>query len=115
MAKAVSTAPERVRGCCVELAIPLPDQTADDLAAVHKALADPTRIQMLHMLKAATAPICVCDFTAAFALGQPTVSHHLGKLKAAGFVSSFKRGVWAFYTLRDDMPEVARGAIGMIP
>ena len=115
MARGPQAAPERVRGCCVELAPPLPDRTVDDLALVHKALADPTRIQMLHMLKAANEPICVCDFTAAFDLGQPTVSHHLGKLKAAGFIRSFKRGVWAFYFLRDDMPEPARAAIGMIP
>ena len=86
-----------------------------ELAGVYKALADPTRLQMLHMLKAATEPICVCDFTAAFDLGQPTVSHHLGKLKAAGFIDSFKRGVWAFYRLRRDMPDAARSALATIP
>jgi len=89
----IPVAPERVRGCCVALAPPLPDREVDELAAVYKALADPTRVQMLHMLKAATEPICVCDFTAAFDLGQPTVSHHLGKLKAAGFIDSFKADV----------------------
>src|SRR6478609_2146170 len=98
-------APERVRGCCVPLAPVLPDSTVDELAGVYKALADPTRVQMLHLLKAATEPICVCDFTAAFDLGQPTVSHHLAKLKQAGLVDSFKRGVWAFYRLRADMPK----------
>lgn len=108
-------APERVRGCCVELATPLADRTAEELAAIFKALADPTRVQMLHMLKAATEPICVCDFTAAFDLGQPTVSHHLGKLKAAGFVDSFKRGVWGFYRLRGDMSPSARVALDTIP
>ena len=83
--------------------------------AVFKALADPTRVQMVHMLKAATEPICVCDFTAAFDLGQPTVSHHLAKLKAAGLVDSFKRGVWAFYRLRSDLPRAARAALDAIP
>jgi ArsR family transcriptional regulator len=112
---AVRDAPPRVRGCCVALAPPLPAATADELAAVYKALADPTRIQMLHMLSAAEEPICVCDFTAAFDLGQPTVSHHLAKLKQAGFVDSFKRGVWAFYRLRDDMPKSARSALATIP
>lgn len=107
--------PERVRGCCVPLAPALPDATVDNLANVYKALADPTRVQMLHMLKAATEPICVCDFTAEFDLGQPTVSHHLAKLKAAGFIDSFKRGVWAFYRLRDDMPDAARSALATIP
>ncbi len=107
--------PDRVRGCCVALAPALPDATVGGLANVYRALADPTRVQMLHMLKAATDPICVCDFTAAFDLGQPTVSHHLGKLKAAGLIDSFKRGVWAFYRLRDDMPDAARSALATIP
>ncbi len=111
----VPEAPERVRGCCVQLAAPLPVPLAETLAGVFRALADPTRIQMLHMLRAAAEPICVCDFTAAFDLGQPTVSHHLGKLKAVGFVESSKRGVWAFYRLRDDMPAEARAALATIP
>lgn len=111
----VLEAPERVRGCCVQLAPPLSDKTADSVADVFKALADPTRVQMVHMLKAATEPICVCDFTAAFDLGQPTVSHHLAKLKAAGLVDSFKRGVWAFYRLRSDLPRAARAAVDAIP
>src|SRR6478752_3435908 len=103
--------PSRVKGCCVAVAPPLPVRQAEELAALFKALADPTRVQMLHMLKATTEPICVCDFTAAFDLGQPTVSHHLARLKAAGFIDSFKRGVWAFYNLRADMPAPARAAL----
>lgn len=115
MKTSLPMAPDRVRGCCVALAEPLPDAKVDELAAVFKALADPTRVQMLHQLKAAPEPICVCDFTAAFDLGQPTVSHHLGKLKAAGFIDSFKRGVWAFYQLRSDMSVPARAALATIP
>ena len=112
---ALTVTPDRVRGCCVALAPPLPESKVDELAHVYKALADPTRVQMLHQLKTTTEPICVCDFTAAFDLGQPTVSHHLGKLKAAGFITSFKRGVWAFYQLRNDMPAAARSALATIP
>lgn len=112
---AVLEAPARVRGCCVELAPPLPDPIAGGAADVFKALGDPTRVQMVHMLKAASEPICVCDFTAAFDLGQPTVSHHLAKLKTAGLVESFKRGVWAFYRLRGDMPAAARAVLDAIP
>ncbi|HTD78643.1 MAG TPA: metalloregulator ArsR/SmtB family transcription factor, partial [Chloroflexota bacterium] len=79
------------------------------------ALADPTRVQMVHMLKAASEPICVCDFTAAFDLGQPTVSHHLARLKEAGLVASFKRGVWSFYALRHDIGEAGQRALALIP
>jgi ArsR family transcriptional regulator len=88
---------------------------AGRLASAFKAISDPTRVQMLHHLKAASEPICVCDFTAAFDLGQPTVSHHLAKLRDAGFVESFKQGVWAFYSLRRDMPDEARQALALVP
>ena len=108
-------APARVKGCCLPLAAHLDAGVADALAGVFKALSDPTRIQMLHLLKASPEPICVCDFTAAFDLGQPTVSHHLARLREAGFVDSFRRGVWSFYRLRDDMPADAREALGLIP
>src|SRR5229473_6145211 len=107
--------PPRIKGCCVAVAPPLPALQADDLALIFKALADPTRVQMLHMLKAATEPICVCDFTAAFDLGQPTISHHIAKLKDAGLVSSFKRGVWSFYRLRSDLSQTATAALALVP
>ena len=107
--------PTRIRGCCV----PLPEgrlgeKAAEAAANVFKALADPTRIEMVHFLKAATGPICVCDFTAVFQLSQPTVSHHLGKLRDAGIVSSEKHGIWSFYQLREDMPSQARAAVDAI-
>jgi ArsR family transcriptional regulator len=105
----------RARGCCLALAPPLPASAADELAALFKALADPTRVQMLHLLKAAAEPICVCDFTAAFDLGQPTVSHHLARLRDVGLVTRFKRGVWSHYMLREDLTPAGESALALIP
>jgi len=48
-----------------------------------KALADPTRLTMVAALWKAEAPVCICDFTASLDLSQPTISHHMGKLKEA--------------------------------
>ena len=104
----------RVRGCCVEVSPPLPAERADEMAAVFRALADPTRVQMLRMLEDAGTALCVCDLTAAFEQSQPTISHHLAKLKDAGFVHSEKHGIWAFYSLRADMPEACRSAMGLL-
>lgn len=106
---------DRVRGCCVPIESTIPEAAAQEVAALAKAIADPTRVQILHALKRAADPVCVCDFTEAFGLGQPTISHHLAKLKAAGLVDSDKRGVWAFYSLRDDLGPAARAALAMIP
>jgi ArsR family transcriptional regulator len=110
-----TTLPVRERGCCTTLAAPLPDAVVGELAALHKALADPARLQILHMLRAAPEPVCVCDFTAALGLSQPTVSHHLARLREAGLVGSTKRGVWSYHRLRDDMPPAARAAVAALP
>ncbi|MBV9327165.1 MAG: winged helix-turn-helix transcriptional regulator [Chloroflexi bacterium] len=80
-----------------------------------KALADPTRVQMLHMLKTSLQPICVCDFVITFGLAQPTISHHLGKLKHMGFVESGKRGACTFYALQPRARETNEAVLALIP
>jgi ArsR family transcriptional regulator len=105
---------DRVKGCSQAIAEPLPEAQAEELASLFKALADPTRVQIIHILSAAAEPVCACDFTAAFDLGQPTISHHLAKLRDAGLVTSFKRGIWAFYLLNPDMSSGARAAVNLM-
>jgi ArsR family transcriptional regulator, arsenate/arsenite/antimonite-responsive transcriptional repressor len=92
----------------------LPACACAALAAIYKALGDPTRVQILHILTSTTEPVCVCDFTAAFELGQPTISHHLATLREAGIVTSFKRGIWAFYRLNPAMSAAARAAVAQV-
>ena len=77
-----------------------------------KVLGDPARLQMMAALRDATDPVCVCDFTAALGLSQPTISHHMGKLREAGLVKVTKDGVWAFYELAPDLPPAVRDLIG---
>jgi ArsR family transcriptional regulator len=108
-------APERTKGCCQPVAPPLLADEADELASLYRALGDPTRVQIIHILAAAADPVCVCDFTAAFDLGQPTISHHLAKLREAGLVTSFKRGLWSFYQLNPAMSDRASRAAQLIP
>src|ERR1700693_5496214 len=105
---------DRVKGCCQPVAPLLADARAEEFATLCKALADPTRVQIIHILAAAADPVCVCDFTAAFDLGQPTISHHLAKLREAGMVTSFKRGIWAFYQLNPEMSPAAVYAVQLI-
>lgn len=106
---------QRVRGCYEPVALPLPAEEATRLSKLFQAVSDPARLQILHMLKAAAAPVCVCDFTAALEQGQPTVSHHLARLKEAGLVTSRKRGIWSFYALKPDLAGVARTILDLIP
>jgi len=39
----------------------------------------------------------VCELVPLFDISQPTLSHHLGKLRSAGIVDSERRGLWAYY------------------
>lgn len=100
--------PERERGTCCAVDLEVPAKRAAEIADVLKALADPTRVQMILTLREAKDPVCVCDFTAALSLSQPTVSHHMGKLREAGLVASTRSGIWAYYRLRADLPERVR-------
>jgi ArsR family transcriptional regulator, arsenate/arsenite/antimonite-responsive transcriptional repressor len=95
--------PVRQKGLCRELELPGDQGWAVERAQLLKALADPTRLAMVWCLRRAAAPVCICDFTATFDLGQPTISHHMGKLKVAGLVESEKRGLWIYYRLRQDL------------
>jgi ArsR family transcriptional regulator len=106
---------QRVKGCCGPVPAPLTAAVAAAVAATMKALGDPARVQMLHMLARTETPICVCDFTAALGLGQATISHHLAKLREAGFIAVEKHGIWSFYQLSRDMPAVARAALTALP
>ena len=106
--------PLRVKGCCQPVASPIAGAQTEEFAATFRALADPTRLQMVHILAAASEPVCVCDFTAAFDLGQPTISHHLARLREAGLVTSTRRSIWTFHQLNPDMSPAAREAVALI-
>jgi ArsR family transcriptional regulator, arsenate/arsenite/antimonite-responsive transcriptional repressor len=73
---------------------------AEAMAQALKAVADPARIQLLALLKAAPRQeACVCDLTEPLGLSQPTVSHHLRVLAEAGLVVRERRGSWAWFAL----------------
>jgi ArsR family transcriptional regulator len=86
-------------GCCAAPppVDPLPAAERDRLVAQLRALADPTRLEIFHFVSAQSEPICVCDVVDRFDVSQPTISHHLKVLRAAGLVTVSRRGVWAYY------------------
>lgn len=95
----------RPEGCCpVRPVRPLPARDQERLVAAFKALADPTRLEILRLVAAQAGPVCVCDIVDRFALAQPTISHHLKVLREAGWLSASKIGIWAFYELDPEGP-----------
>jgi ArsR family transcriptional regulator len=104
---AQKTAPATAReipppaGCCPPLLQqPITAAEAAGLARRLKALADPSRLQLVSLIAAHQGgEACVCELTGVLGLSQPTISHHLKVLIEAGLLSRDKRGVWAYYRL----------------
>jgi ArsR family transcriptional regulator, arsenate/arsenite/antimonite-responsive transcriptional repressor len=71
------------------------------MASALKALADPMRLRILDLLAEQPAPLCVCEITAVFARGQPTISHHLRVLRQAGLIAGKQEGSWVYYWLTE--------------
>jgi ArsR family transcriptional regulator len=87
--------------CCAPLrAASLSNEEAEATAALFRALGDPARVRILNLLVTAGGEVCGCDLTDALDLAQPTVSHHLKKLHAAGLLEREQRGKWAYYSLK---------------
>ncbi len=66
-------------------------------AAVLKAMAHPTRLMILDLLR--DGERCVCEIHGAVGSDLTTVSKHLSVLKTAGLVRDERRGQQVFYTL----------------
>lgn len=93
---------------------------AATMAATFKALSDPARVLLFS--RVASHPggeACVCDL-GDVGVSQPTVSHHLKKLREAGLLTSERRGTWVYYRVAPGvlaamgamLAEAEDGAIG---
>src|SRR5437867_396847 len=71
--------------------------TAPGPDRLFRALADPTRLRILHLLQG--GELCVGDLVKVLDVPQPTASRHLAYLRRARLVSVGKRGLWCFYAL----------------
>lgn len=69
-----------------------------------KAIADPTRLKILRLLKQKGhcsidkgEGMCACDIEAEVNLSQPTISHHMAILRRADLIQAEKQGLWMWY------------------
>ena len=84
--------------CCEPLVYPeISAAAASRLSAVAGALSEPIRVQIVDVLRRHAGEVCVCELQPLFEVSQPTLSHHLRKLREAGIVGVERRGLWAYY------------------
>ncbi|MBM7172334.1 helix-turn-helix transcriptional regulator [Streptomyces sp. G44] len=84
--------------CCPPLSErPFTAEEAETAARMFKALGDPVRLRLFSAVASHEGgEACVCDISDV-GVSQPTVSHHLKKLKEAGLLTSERRGTWVYY------------------
>ncbi|RDU38878.1 transcriptional regulator [Neobacillus piezotolerans] len=68
-----------------------------------KALSDPTRRKILHLLK--QNDLSAGEIADQFNMTKPSISHHLNLLKQANLVDSEKRGQQVIYSLNTSVFE----------
>jgi DNA-binding transcriptional ArsR family regulator len=80
--------------------VPGTDDLLTRIAEVLKAMADPTRLKILHSLHAGER--CVSDILHVVGGSQANVSKHLSVLKRAGLVDCRRDGLNVFYRIIDE-------------
>ncbi|MCP4896988.1 MAG: winged helix-turn-helix transcriptional regulator [bacterium] len=76
------------------------DELLQRIAEVLKAMADPTRLKILHCLH--RGELCVSDILSFVGGSQANVSKHLSVLKRAGLVDCRREGLNVFYRIVDE-------------
>jgi ArsR family transcriptional regulator, arsenate/arsenite/antimonite-responsive transcriptional repressor len=76
-----------------------------DFSGLFKALADPTRRSILHLLR--TQPMTPSEILAKLEVSQPTLSHHLDVLKRSGLVESEREGQFIRYSMNMSVFDMA--------
>ena len=93
-----------------------------DIDAIHKALANPVRRDILGWLKepgqsfpaqahTLANGVCAGQIDLRSGLSQSTVSAHLATLQRAGLVSSTRVGQWIYYRRNEDVIQAFLGHI----
>lgn len=88
-------------------------QTQGALELQLRALADPTRRQIIELLKrrgccscdevsALDPGLCICDLESALSLSQPTITHHVQVLREAGLITTWRIGRWVYCRRKED-------------
>lgn len=67
---------------------------------VFKALADETRLRIVHMLL--DGQLCACKILENFNITQPTLSYHMKILTESGLVTGVRDGAWIKYNINKE-------------
>jgi ArsR family transcriptional regulator len=87
-----------------------PKDTSHQLATLFAALADPTRLRLLNLMR--DREVCVCYFVEILKQTQPKISRHLAYLRKAGLVNARRDGKWMHYRIELPRSGAAAAVLG---
>src|ERR687894_791698 len=83
-----------------------------DMELFFRALADRTRLRLLHLMGA--DEVCVCFFVEILKTNQPKISRHLAYLRRAGIVGARREGQWIHYRIVEPADPDAQRVFGEV-
>jgi len=87
--------------------------SARDIAEIHKALADETRLRILRVLQE-FGELCVCDVEVGLDVSQSRASRHMNMLRQAGLVEDRRDGQWIYYRIAEPLGPTAASALAAL-
>ncbi|MGL4521268.1 MAG: ArsR/SmtB family transcription factor [Bacilli bacterium] len=78
-----------------------------------KAVADPTRLKILAVLK--DGEQCVCELVPILNISQPAVSQHLRRLKQENIITERRNGNWMYYRLHEHQAFYIQAILNELP
>ncbi|RYH07217.1 metalloregulator ArsR/SmtB family transcription factor [Tropicimonas sp. IMCC6043] len=83
------------------------------ILSVLSALAEPTRLRAMHMLRDGEEH-CVCELMQAIGATQSRMSRHMQVLKQAGLVVDRRDAQWVRYRRNSDVPSEVRAVLDAV-
>ncbi|MBE0415366.1 MAG: winged helix-turn-helix transcriptional regulator [Dehalococcoidia bacterium] len=80
-----------------------------ELTKAFKALSDETRLRILSLLL--ERECCVCEVMQALSISQTRASRNLGILYDAGFLKVRRDGLWALYSINEEVTKEYLGQL----
>ena len=75
------------------------DEYLKNRSRVYRALSDPIRLKILHLLS--MHPLCVCLIKQAVGISDSKLSYHLSVLKSAELIKGVRRRNWIIYEITE--------------
>lgn len=80
-----------------------------DVVRIFKALADPTRLRIMLLLR--RRELCVCELMFVLQMEQSRVSHHMRVLRDAGIAEDLREGRWIVYRVPEEAKPLLEGIL----